>query len=192
MSAVSCYSPPYAPRTGFEPVHLRLDGAASTPLDRRGMRAPGGSRTPTPLRGPGSEPGVSTEVPPRAHEWSLPGSNRAPPACKAGALPDELRPLGASGRARTGYLPLTKRLHHLSCCAGVGAGGGESNPLRPAYKADAPPWLAGIVPSARFERALSRLSTWCLLPVGLRGHRGGSLAWIRTKPSAFRAPRPTD
>ena len=70
-------------------VHLRQACAAGAPSVARGS-SPGSAYG---LRRAGYARFTSEAW------WSQTGSNRRPPACKAGALPTELWPLGALGRA---------------------------------------------------------------------------------------------
>ena len=96
---------------------------------------------------PGFEPGI---VP-----GSRPGGSATSPTAQ----------LGASGPARTGCLPFTRRPLYLV-----------------SYE--------GIVSSVRFERTLASPSCWCLLPIGLRGHRSRRPVPIRTARLTRARPQP--
>jgi hypothetical protein len=96
---------------------------------------------------------------PRARTWSFRGQSPA-------GLPNSpTAQLGASGPARTGCLPFTRRLLYLV-----------------SYE--------GIVSSVRFERTLPSASGSCLLPIGLRGHRSRRPVPIRTARLTKAGPQP--
>lgn len=88
-----------------------------------------------------------------------------PPKLRSAGLPIPLPQLGASGPARTGCLPLTRWPLYLV-----------------SYE--------GIVSSVRFERTLPSPSCWCLLPIGLRGHRSRRPVPIRTARLTRAGPQP--
>ncbi len=148
-----------APRTGIEPATSRSTGACS-PTELTGRKC---SWTPGPFSGPGrGRTGhlrfARAALSQMSYEpWSYAYPERDSnahwrrPERRASAI--GLPGRRAGGGTRTRCLPITKRLHDLSCCTGLA--------------------LLSCVPSARFERAPSTSSTSCLCRLGHEGVGAG-------------------
>lgn len=163
-------------RTPLPSWTTRARGGSAAPADGR-LGFPAGARSRWRLTSRCvSEPAVTSWSPAPAPEgfgastWRRSDSNRLPPLCKSGALPGELHPHGASGRARTDYLALTKGAQVPTCFAGMEPVTGLE-PATSAIQGRRATCCASpaCVPSAGFEPAPSTSSTSCLFQLDHEG-----------------------